>query len=79
MIVNREKIPLWEKPNLIIEEAAALYNIGEHKLRKLTDSDACVTEDGVVVNFYYPQIFEGNWTIGRMDAISRDYGNSICC
>lgn len=26
---------------LTIEEAASLYNIGEHKLRELTDSDTC--------------------------------------
>lgn len=41
MVAIKEKIPLWEKPNLTIEEAASLYNIGEHKLRELTDSDAC--------------------------------------
>lgn len=41
MTIQRKEIPLWEKPNLTIEEAASLYNIGEHKLRELTDSDAC--------------------------------------
>lgn len=37
----RDNIPIWEKPNLTIEEASALYNIGEHKLRELTDIDTC--------------------------------------
>ncbi len=36
-----EKIALKDKPTLTIEEAASLYNIGEHKLRELTDSDTC--------------------------------------
>jgi excisionase family DNA binding protein len=34
-------VPIGDKPILTIEEAAALYNIGEHKLRELTDSDTC--------------------------------------
>lgn len=41
MVAIRQEIPLWEKPNLTIEEAATLYNIGEHKLRELTSSDVC--------------------------------------
>lgn len=36
-----ERIALKDKPTLTIEEAAFLYNIGEHKLRELTDSDTC--------------------------------------
>ena len=34
-------IPLWEKANLTLEEAAAYYNIGVNKLRTLTDSTEC--------------------------------------
>ena len=41
VIVIRKEIPIWEKPNLTIEESASFYNIGEHKLRELTDSDVC--------------------------------------
>lgn len=37
----RHEIPVWEKTNLTIEEAAALSNIGEHKLREISDSDNC--------------------------------------
>ena len=36
-----EKPKIKDKPTLTIEEAAALYSIGEHKLRELTDSDKC--------------------------------------
>lgn len=36
-----ENIKLVDKPTLTIEEAASLYNIGEHKLRELTDLDDC--------------------------------------
>ena len=32
-------LAIENKPMLTIEEAACLYNIGEHKLRELTDSD----------------------------------------
>lgn len=38
MLVKPE---IKDKPTLTIEEAASLYNIGEHKLRELTDSDRC--------------------------------------
>lgn len=36
-----EKPDLKDKPLLTIEETALLYNIGEHKIRELTDSDTC--------------------------------------
>ena len=35
------KPEIKDKPLLTVEETAALYNIGEHKLRELTDSDTC--------------------------------------
>ena len=34
-------VRLSEKINLTVEEAAALSNIGEHKIRELTDSNNC--------------------------------------
>ncbi len=36
-----DKPSIKDKPTLTIEEAAALYNIGEHKLREMTDSKNC--------------------------------------
>ena len=35
------KIPLWEKANLTIEEAAAYFGIGMNKLRELTENERC--------------------------------------
>ena len=31
------EIPIWQKANLTLEEAAAYYNIGINKLRQITD------------------------------------------
>lgn len=36
-----EKIPIWEKSNLTLEEAAAYFGIGINKLRELTNDDNC--------------------------------------
>jgi excisionase family DNA binding protein len=35
------EVEIDKKPMLTIEEAARLYNIGEHKLRQITESDDC--------------------------------------
>ena len=32
-----EKVPIWEKSLLTISEATQYFNIGEHKLREITD------------------------------------------
>ena len=32
-------VPLWEKYTLTVDEAAAYFRIGEHKLRKLINED----------------------------------------
>ena len=34
-------VPIWEKANLNLNEAAAYYNIGINKLRSLTDTKEC--------------------------------------
>ena len=34
------KVPVWEKSNLTLEEAAAYFNIGLNKLRDMTNSKA---------------------------------------
>ena len=34
-------VPIWEKANLTLEEAAAYYGIVINKLRALTDTDRC--------------------------------------
>ena len=37
----KQEIPIWEKANLTIEEAAAYSNIGENKLREITEDNDC--------------------------------------
>ncbi len=37
----RHEIPIWEKSNLSLEEAAGYFNIGINKLRELTDAENC--------------------------------------
>lgn len=34
-------VPIWEKSNLTLEEAAAYFGIGINKLRELTNNDNC--------------------------------------
>lgn len=36
-----KEVPIWEKSNLTIEEAALYSGIGQSKLRKLTDDRNC--------------------------------------
>lgn len=36
-----DEIPFWYKSNLTIEEAAKYFNIGENKLREMTDEPDC--------------------------------------
>ncbi len=36
-----KEVPIWEKSNLTLEEAAAYYGIGVNKLRELTNDDNC--------------------------------------
>ena len=37
----RQEVPIWEKSNLTLEEAAAYSGIGINKLRTLTDRKGC--------------------------------------
>ena len=36
-----KEVPIWEKSNLTLEEAAAYSGIGINKLRKLSDGEQC--------------------------------------
>lgn len=38
---SRDTVPLWEKSNLTLEEAAAYSGIGINKLRILSDREDC--------------------------------------
>lgn len=35
------EVPVWRKPYLTIEEAAAYFGIGQNKLRELTEDPRC--------------------------------------
>jgi excisionase family DNA binding protein len=37
----KKEVPVWEKSNLTLEEAAAYFGIGINKLRYLTDDTNC--------------------------------------
>lgn len=39
--MNQKEVPVWEKSNLTIEEAAAYSGIGENKIRKLAEDENC--------------------------------------
>ena len=36
-----KEVPIWEKTNLTLEEAAAYSGIGKNKLRELSDDEDC--------------------------------------
>lgn len=38
---SMKEVPIWQKSNLTIEEAAAYSGIGQNKLRQLTDDEKC--------------------------------------
>ena len=40
----KKEVPVWEKSNLTLEEAAAYSGIGIHKLRELSDKEDCEFE-----------------------------------
>lgn len=37
----QKEVPIWEKSNLTLEEAAVYSGIGINKLRKMTDREDC--------------------------------------
>ena len=37
----KHEVPVWEKSNLTLEEAAAFSGIGINKIRQLTNSEKC--------------------------------------
>lgn len=41
MNIKVDNVPLWEKSNLTIDEAAVYFNIGTKKLRAMTESESC--------------------------------------
>ncbi len=38
---EKAQVPIWEKPNLTLEEAASYFNIGVNRLRDMSNEDDC--------------------------------------
>lgn len=38
---EKRQLPIWEKPTLTLEEAAAYTNIGINRLRDISNEDDC--------------------------------------
>lgn len=39
--MEKQAVPIWEKANLTIDEAASYFGIGTNKLREITSSPDC--------------------------------------
>lgn len=37
----KKEVPIWEKSNLTLEEAAAYFGVGINKLRQMTENRDC--------------------------------------
>ena len=37
----KKEVPLWEKMNLTLDEAAKLTGVGVHRLREISDREDC--------------------------------------
>ena len=44
-----KEVPIWEKSNLTLEEAAAYSGIGINKLRMLSDKEDCEFEKELII------------------------------
>ena len=40
-MIRMKSVPVWEKANLTLEEAAKYFGIGQNKLREMTNGDNC--------------------------------------
>ena len=40
-VLMNSTVPIWEKANLTLEEAAAYFNIGVNKIREISNDDNC--------------------------------------
>ena len=39
--MQEKDVPIWHKSNLTLTEAAKYFNVGMHKLRKITNDEDC--------------------------------------
>ena len=57
-------VPIWEKSNLTLEEAAAYSGIGINKLREITNEDKCKFVLWVGNKPYQIQIYFNKISVG---------------
>lgn len=39
--INKDKVPIWEKSNLTLEETAAYSGLGVNKIREISNEEKC--------------------------------------
>ena len=65
---ERLQIPIWEKSNLTVDEAAAYFNIGRDKIRQLSDAPNCefvlfVGEKRLIKRRKFEEYLDGMYSI----------------
>ena len=65
---ERYQVPIWEKANLTLDEAAVYFNIGKHKLRQLTDTQDCpyvlfVGEKRLIKRQLFEKFLDGMYSV----------------
>ena len=81
-----KEIPIWEKSNLSLEEAAAYSGIGINKLREITNEDRCkfvlwVGNKRLIKRRLFDQFIEQAYSIGKSDVktmIQRYFEKVVC-
>lgn len=63
-----KEVPIWEKSNLTLEEAAAYSGIGVNKLRDLTNAEQCnfvlwVGNKRLIKRRLFDEYIEGEFSI----------------
>ena len=81
-----KEIPIWEKSNLSLEEAAAYSGIGINKLREITNEDRCkfvlwVGNKRLIKRRLFDQFIEQAYSIWKSDVktmIQRYFEKVVC-
>ena len=81
-----KEIPIWEKSNLSLEEAAAYSGIGINKLREITNEDRCkfvlwVGNKRLIKRRLFDQFIEQAYSICKSDVttmIQRYFEKVVC-
>ena len=76
------EVPIWEKSNLTLEEAAAYSNIGINKIREISNDESCRfvlwvgSSNGENLTHFYLDVFQSNHGNQKPDMIC--YISNIC-